>query len=128
MRITRHDHGTRDNVTLFHHHLMRNTSAGWIEIDPVFRGESFDLCVFRQIFRRRILDVVIDGEHRLRRIGDGGCPNLLEFRNHRAGVVMRHHVARANRNEIAAAHLCSGSKSIRMTRRNLLDKCKSHIR
>src|SRR4029077_10574425 len=78
-------------------------------------------------FGRSILDVVIDGEHWLCRIGNRCRADLLEFRNHRAGVVMGHYMARANRNEIAAAHLCSRRKSIRMTRRNLLNKCKSHI-
>jgi hypothetical protein len=69
---------------------------------------------------------VIDGEHWLRRIGNRCRADLFEFRNHRAGVVMRHHMARANRNEIAAAHLCSRSKSIRMTRRNLFNKREAH--
>ena len=107
---------------------MRNAGARWVKIDAVLARERFDLRVLLQIFGRSILDVVIDGEHWLCRIGNRCRADLLEFRNHRAGVVMRHHVARANRNEIAAAHLCSRSKSIRMTRRNLLDKCKSHIR
>src|SRR6266480_309856 len=106
---------------------MGNAGSRWVEIDAVLARERLDLRILPQIFGRSILDVVIDREHRLRRIGDRRRADLFEFRNHRAGVVMRHYVARANRNEIAAAHLCSRSKSIRMARRNLLDKCKSHI-
>jgi len=44
---------------------VRNTCARRVEIDAVLARERFDLCVFRQIFRRRILDVVIDREYRL---------------------------------------------------------------
>ena len=74
-----------------------------------------------------VLDVVIDREDRLRRIRDRGCADLLELRNHRAGVVMRHHVARTNRDEIAAANHRSRRQSIRVPRRNLLNKRQTHI-
>ena len=106
---------------------MGNASSRWVEINAVLARERFDLRVFRQIFRRSILNVVVDGEHRLRRIGDRRRADLLELRDHRAGVVVRHHMTRTNRNEVAAAHLCARSKSVRMTPRNLLNKCKSHI-
>src|SRR6187399_1585360 len=98
---------------------MRNTRSRWVKIDVVLASESFDLCVLRQIFGRSILDVVIDGKHWLCRIGNRCRADLFEFRNYRAGVVMRHYMARANRDEISAAYLCSRSKPIRMPRRNL---------
>src|SRR6266550_1707586 len=128
MRIARHHQRAWNDVPLFDHYLMGNAGSRWVEIDAVLARERLDLRILRQIFGRSILDVVIDGEHWLCWIGNRCGADLLEFRNHRAGVIMRHYVARANRNEIAATHLCSGSKSIGMTRRNLLDKCKSHIR
>ena len=78
---------------------------GWIEIDAVLARERLDLRVLRQIFWRSILDVVIDGEDWLCRIGNRRRADLLKFRNHRTGIVVRHHMTRANRNEIAAAHL-----------------------
>src|SRR6266513_302409 len=106
---------------------MGNAGSRWVEIDAVLARERLDLRILRQIFGRSILDVVIDREYWLCRIGNRCGADLFEFRNHRAGVVMRHYVARANRNEIAAAHLCSRSKSIRMTRRNLFDEREAHI-
>src|SRR2546427_3664153 len=58
---------------------MRNACARRVKIDVVVAGERFDPCVLRQIFRRSILDVVIDGEHWLRRISNAGCTDLFEF-------------------------------------------------
>src|SRR5439155_17451888 len=95
--------------------------------DTVLARERLDLRIFSQIFGRSILDIVIDGEDWLCRIGNRCRADLFEFRNYRAGVVVRHYMARANRNEITAAHLCSRRKSIRMTRCNLFNKCKAHI-
>src|SRR6267154_4401564 len=106
---------------------MGNAGSRWVEIDAVLARERLDLRILPQIFGRSILDVVIDREHWLPWIGDPCRADLLEFRNHRAGVVMRHHVARTNRNEIAATHLCSRSKSIRMTRRNFFNEREAHI-
>ena len=71
---------------------------------PCSLGERFDLRVLLQILRRDILNVVIDGEYRLRWIRDLRRADLLKLWNHRAGVVMRHHMARPNRDEIARAH------------------------
>ena len=100
---------------------------GRIKIDAVFFRERFDLGVFLQIFWRNVLDVMIDGEHRLRRIRDRRRADLLELWNHRAGVVMRHDMARTNRNEISSAHHCSGGESISVTRGNFLDEREAHI-
>ena len=127
MRIAGDHHRAWNDVALFDHHLMGNAGSRWVEIDAVLARERLDLCVLRQIFGRSILDVVIDGEDWLCRIGNRCRTDLLKFRNHGAGVVMRHHMARANRNEIAAVHRCPRSESIRVTRRNLFNECKSHI-
>src|SRR5438067_77640 len=106
---------------------MRNAGAWRIKINAVFTSERLDLRVFRQIFRRSILDVVIDGEDRLRRIGDRRRPDLLELWNHRAGVIMGHHVARANRDEIATANQRARSKSISVASSNLLNQRQAHM-
>jgi hypothetical protein len=74
------------------------------------------------------LDVVINGEDWLCRISNRCRADLFEFRNHRAGVVMRHHMARANRNEIAAAHYSSGGEPVSVSRGNLLNERKTHGR
>ena len=106
---------------------MRNAGSRGVKIDAVLARERLDLRILRQIFGRSILDVVIDGEDWLCGIGNRCRADLFEFRNHRAGVVMRHHVTRANGNEIAAAHNRAWRKPIRVTPRNLFNKCYSHI-
>jgi hypothetical protein len=58
---------------------MRNARAWRIKINAVLASECLDLCVLRQIFRRSVLDVMIDGKDRLRRVGDSRCPDLLEL-------------------------------------------------
>src|SRR5882724_579710 len=126
MRIARHHHRARNNVALFNHHLVRDAGPGRVKIDAVLAGERFDLGVLLQILRCDILNVVIDSEHWLPWIADRCRADLLELWDHRAGIVMRHHMARADRDEVATPHLCSGRKSIRMTRRNLLDKGEAH--
>jgi len=106
---------------------MRDTGAWRIKINTVFASECLDLRVFGQIFRRRVLDVVIDGEDWLRRICDHGRPDLLELWYYRTRVVMSHHVTRANRDEIATPNHRARSKSIRVTPSNLLNKGQTHI-
>src|SRR6266404_2399281 len=106
---------------------MRNAGARRVKINAVLAGERLNLGVLLQILRRDVLNVVIDRENRLRRIGDFRRADLFEFWNDRAGVVMRHHMARTNRNEIARAYYSARSKSIRMTRGNLLDQRETHI-
>src|SRR5207247_4195069 len=84
VRIACYHHRTGNNVALFHHYLMRNARAWRIKINAVFTSECLDLRVFGQIFRRSVLDVVIDGEDRLRRICDRRRADLLELWNYRA--------------------------------------------
>src|SRR5262249_52452100 len=108
-------------------YLMGNAGSRWVEIDAVLVRERLDLCILRQVVGRSILDVVIDREDGLCWIRNRCCADLFKFRNHSAGVVVRHDVTRANRNEITAADYCAGRKSIRMTRRNFFDKCKAHM-
>src|SRR4030095_15973340 len=120
MRIAGYDHRARNNVALFHHYLMRNAGARGVKIDSVFTRERFNLRVLLQILRRDILNVVIDGEDRLRWICDLRRADLLKLWNHRAGVVMRHHMTRPNRDEIPGAHNRARSKSVSVSRSYLL--------
>src|SRR5439155_24035707 len=97
------------------------------KVDAVFAGERFDFGVLLQILRRNVLNVVIDGEYRLRWVRDRGRADLLELRDHRAGVVMRHHMTLANRNKIAGPHHRIRSEPISVASGNLLDKREAHI-
>src|ERR1700681_1837990 len=105
---------------------MRDACARRIKIDAVFGGELLDLSVFLQILRRDILNVVINREDRLRRIGNRGRADLLELRDNRAGVVMRHDMARTNRNEITGSHHRSRGETISVPRGNLLNERETH--
>ena len=58
----------------------------------------------------------------LRRIGNSRRADLFEFRDHGAGVVMRHDMARTNRNEISGPHHGSRGKSISVPCSNLFDE------
>ena len=74
------------------------------------------------------IHIVIDGEHGLRRIRDRRGADLLKLRDYGASVVMRHHMARTNRNEISGAHHGSRGESISVSRGNLLDERETHIK
>ena len=91
-------------------------------------SECLDFGVLLQILRRNVLNVVIDRENRLRRIGNRSRADLFELGNYRAGVVVRHDMTRTNRNEIAGMNCRAGRKSIRVTRGNLFDESQTHIR
>src|SRR5436305_8342938 len=105
---------------------MRNAGAGGIKVDAVLGRERFDLRVLLQIFRRGVLNVVIDREHWLCRIGDFRGADLFEFRNHGAGVVMRHDVTRPDGNEIAGAHDRSLWKPICVTGGDFFNQREPH--
>src|SRR3954451_9033148 len=96
MGIAADDQRARNDVALFHHHLMGDAGASRIEIDSMLFRERLDLVVFLQIFRSDILNVVIDGENWLRWVSDFGRADLFEFWDNRAGVVMRHDVTRTD--------------------------------
>ncbi len=70
---------------------------------------------------------MIDGEHWLPWIGDRRRSNLLELWDHRPGVVMRHHVTRANRDEVAATNHCTGSESVSVARGDFFNQRQAHM-
>ena len=122
MRIARYHQRTGNNIALLHHHLMRDAGARRVKVDPVLTSEHFNLRVLLQIFRCDILNVVIDGEHRLCGICDRRSADLFELWNYRAGIVVRHHMTRTNRDEIASPHHGSHGESISVSRGNLFDQ------
>jgi hypothetical protein len=126
VRIAGHHHGAGNDIALFHHYLVRNARACRVKIDAVLARERFDICVLFQILRRNILNVVVDGEHRLRRIGDRRRADLLELWNHRAGVVMCHDVTRPNRDKVATPHHRIRSEPVSMPSGNLLNQGEAH--
>jgi len=65
-----------------------------VKIDAVFASKLLDVCILLQILRRNVLNIVIDGEHRLRWIGDCRRADLFELGNYCAGVVVRHDMPR----------------------------------
>src|SRR5439155_4580415 len=67
-------------------------------------------------------------EHRLRRIGDRRRADLLKLWNHRAGVVVGHHMARTNRNKIATANHLARSESIRVACSDFLNEREAHTK
>ena len=101
---------------------MRNAGSCRIEINPVFSGERFDLCILFKIFRRYVLNVVINREDRLRRISNFRRANLLELGNYRAGVVVCHDMTRPNGNKIPSANYRAGRESVSVSRRDLFYK------
>src|SRR5439155_8717874 len=127
MRIACHHHGAGNDIALFHHHLMRDAGARRIKIDAVLASELFDVGVLLQIFRRDVLNIVIDGEHWLRRVRDRGGADLLELWDHRAGVVMRHDVTRPNRDKVATPHHRIRGEPVRVARSDFLDEREAHI-
>jgi hypothetical protein len=75
---------------------MTDTSAGAVEIYPHAGGELFNLAIFGQVGLAGILNVVIQRKHRLAGIGNFLGSDGVEFGNDRPGVIMRHHVRRAD--------------------------------
>ena len=94
----------RPRIAFFDHDLMADAAPCRIKVDPVLLGKRFDLAVLGEIIRRRILNVVIQCEHRLARIGNLLRADALELGNDRAGVVMRHHVRGTDREIIPRPH------------------------
>ena len=126
MRVARHHQRPRHDVTLFHHHLMGNAGAGRIIIHALLRREGCNSGVLLEVLRRCILNIVIDRENRLARVRDRGRADLFELRHYRRGVVVRHDMPRANRNEIPGAHGRPSRQSVCMPRRNFFNQSKAH--
>jgi hypothetical protein len=69
---------------------------------PLLAGKKAQPCSLAKasIF---VLDVVVDSDDRLRRVGDLRCADGFELRDHGTGVVVRHDVGRLHGEEIPRA-------------------------
>ena len=116
---------TGDDVPLLAHDLVPDPGAGGVEIDPVRPGERLDPAVLAEVLLGGVLDVVVEGEHRLGGVGDARRADPRELRHHRRGVVVRHHVVGADREEVPGRE--RAARALRHVRlRDLLDNGLSH--
>ena len=88
---------------------MADARAGGIEVDAVIFCEGFDGPVLFLVSFVFILDVVVEGEDQLLRIMDLLCADAFEFAHDRRGVVVRHHVVRADGDEVTGAQRALGA-------------------
>ncbi len=79
VRIGRHHQAARRDESLLHHDLVPDARARREEPDAVLFGKRLDLGVLGQVVGVAVLNVVIDREHRLVRVGDAGRPDALEL-------------------------------------------------
>ena len=122
MRVRTNHHASRRDVTVLHHHLMADTGSRTIEVDTMLIGEGFDLGVLPKIFRRVILNVMINGVDRLPGIMDFRCTNRLELAHDRRRIVMRHDVLGPDPYEIARIDASPIGKTNGMAGCNLLNE------
>ena len=92
MRVGADDHGAGCHVPSLDHHLVTDARAGRIEVDAVFACELLDAGVLPEILGGEVLDVVINGIDRLRRIMDLLGADGLELLHDGRRVVVRHDV------------------------------------
>ena len=103
VRVAPHAHRPRRNVPLLDHHLVGDAPTRGVIVHPVLGRERADLGVLAQVLGSRVLDIVIDREHRL--LGPSHPPvparDRVELPDHRARVVVGHQVLGADGHEIA---------------------------
>ena len=76
---------------------------GAIEVDALLAREGLHAAILRQIRLVCVLDVVIGGYDGLCGIVHPRCADGLELLHHRRGVVVGHHVERADGEEVACS-------------------------
>jgi len=96
MTVGGHHHSTRPGVSFLAHDLVTYTSAGAVEIYPHAAGKLFNLAVFGQVGLTGILNVVIQRKHRLAGVGNFLGADGVEFGYYSTGIIVRHHVRRAD--------------------------------
>jgi hypothetical protein len=82
---------------------VTDAGAGGVEVDAVLSGEGLDLAVLAEILLARVLDVMVEREHRLCRVGHARRADPFELRHHGRCVVVSHHVVRSDREEVPGA-------------------------
>ena len=68
----------RKGIAFLDEDLVPDSAAGGVEVDAVLAGEHLDACVLSEVLLRLVLDVVVEGEHRLRRAVYALCADGLE--------------------------------------------------
>ncbi len=105
---------------------MADSRTGWIVVDAVFPRERLDARVFREVRFRLVLNVVVDGEHRLPGVVNRAGADGQELGNDGAGVVVRHHVLGPDGDVVPRMHRFSLGQPDRVTVGDLLDHRLSH--
>ncbi len=100
--------------TVLDHELVPNAGAGGMKDDPLVAGEGLDHGVLVEVGFGPILNVVVEGEDRLRRISHVLRTDGSELGKHRAGVVVGHDVRRAHRHHVTREDLSTLFESHRV--------------
>jgi hypothetical protein len=100
--------------TLLDHQLVTDAGPGREERHPLVVGELLDAPVLGQVFFTGVLDIVVEREDRLRRIGDPFRSDGPELGHDRAGVVVGHDVERPHGDHVARSDFVSRWKPLRV--------------
>ncbi len=103
VRIGGDDERARQHVALLDHDLVADASARRVEVDAMLARKLLHATILGQVRLVSILDIVIGGEDRLLRVVDSLGADGLELLHHGRGVVVRHHVIRADGEEVSGA-------------------------
>ena len=99
-----HDDRLRPGVTFLAHDLVTYPAPGGVVVDAVLAREGGDFEILGQVGLALVLDIVIEREHDLSRVGDFGGADTQELGYDRAGIVMGHDVGGADRQVITAVN------------------------
>ena len=120
------DERAGNGVELLDHHLVADSRPGREEVHALLAGELLDPTILVEVLRRRVLDVVIEDEHRLARIVDPRSADRPELLHHGRRVVVGHHVARPDRHEVAGAQCAPRGALGEVSAGDLLDDGLAH--
>jgi hypothetical protein len=95
------------NKAVFDHQLVADTGARRVKDNPLLPGEGFDELVLGEIGLGTVLNIVIEGEDGLRRVGHPLGTDGAELGQHGAGVVVGHDVRRSHRHHLPREHFRS---------------------
>ena len=114
VRVRRHHQRSGMDEALLDHQLVADTGAGGEEGDALLGCEILDAPVLGEVLLRGVLDVVVEGEDRLRRVGHPGRADGAKLRHHRAGVVVGHDVEGPHRDHVPGLHLVACLEILRV--------------
>jgi hypothetical protein len=90
-------------------------------------GELFNAPVLGQVLLAGVLNIVVEGEDGLRRVGHPLGANGLELGHHGAGVVVGHDVERPHRDHVAGPNLVTGRESFCVCLHYFFGDCLRHV-